>query len=53
LLPCSNTGSQIKVNMSTTTAEHQEEGEYPDPYSIFKFAMNSSVTGDRYTKVLY
>jgi hypothetical protein len=35
---------------TTTTAEHQEEGEYPDLYSIFKFAMNSSVTGDRYTK---
>lgn len=34
--------------MTTTTAEHQK-GEYLDPYSIFKYAMNSPVTRDRYT----
>ena len=34
--------------MTTITLE-QQEGEYLDPYSIFKYAMNSPVTRDRYT----
>ena len=34
--------------MTTITSE-QQEGEYLDPYSIFKYAMNSPVTRDRYT----
>lgn len=35
--------------MTTTTEREQQEGEYLDPYSIFKYAMNSPVTRDRYT----
>ena len=33
----------------TTIKERQGDEEYLDPYSIFKFAMNSPVTRDRYT----
>jgi hypothetical protein len=32
-----------------TTEQVREEAKYPDPYSIFKYAMNSPVTRDRYT----
>jgi hypothetical protein len=34
---------------TTIEQEQREEGEYLDPYSIFKYAMNSPVTRDRYT----
>jgi hypothetical protein len=33
----------------TTTTEQQEDRAYLDPYSIFKYAMNSPITRDRYT----
>jgi hypothetical protein len=33
----------------TTIPAQREDGEYLDPYSIFKYAMNSPVTRDRYT----
>jgi hypothetical protein len=34
---------------TTIEQEQRKEGEYLDPYSIFKYAMNSPVTRDRYT----
>jgi len=37
------------LTTTTTEQEQQQEGEYLDPYSIFKYAMNSPVTRDRYT----
>jgi hypothetical protein len=35
--------------LTTSAIAQQENGEYLDPYSIFKYAMNSPVTRDRYT----
>jgi hypothetical protein len=35
--------------VAITTAQQDEDGEYLNPYSIFKYAMNSPVTRDRYT----
>jgi hypothetical protein len=42
-------GEKTKGLTTTTTTGQQENIEYLDPYSIFKYAMNSPVTRDRHT----